>query len=449
MKRALLIAGVLIALGAFAAQAADCEEPTAECYNKGASLSSGNFRILDPQHAAFGGTSSSSSNSFRLLGAIGDLAIGWSSNSDSLQLKSGFLYFPLIISPNITAATPGTTSVTLTWSPLRATLQTTAGLVNTTYQVCYGTSTPSTCISATPTSTVVSPLSTSTTYVFRVQAFDFYGNLISESEIVSATTTATPTPTPGGGGGGGGGGSIPTPTPGCTLTGLAFPYGTVHVMFNGVEVTTTPTNGDAVFTVNRANLPPGSVNFGFWGTDRLGRRSVTWSWSVPITGCGGGRVTGLIVPPTIIVSPTSLAVGGTVTVVGESVPGATVEVVMNPSGRTASVVVAPNGSYSATLPTSGLTSGIYDIKARTLLLPANDQSTWSQTIQIGVGVPAPAACNHPPDVNRDTRINLVDFSVMAFWWRKTLPGDSAVDLNCDTVLTLADFSILAYHWTGR
>jgi len=62
MKRALLIAGLVIVLGTLSAVAADCEEPTAECYNKGASLSSGNFRILDPQHAAFGGTSSSSSN---------------------------------------------------------------------------------------------------------------------------------------------------------------------------------------------------------------------------------------------------------------------------------------------------------------------------------------------------------------------------------------------------
>jgi hypothetical protein len=84
-----------------------------------------------------------------------------------------------------------------------------------------------------------------------------------------------------------------------------------------------------------------------------------------------------------------------------------------------------------------------------LLLPASDQSTWSQTIQIGVGVPAPAACNHPPDVNHDTRINLVDFSIMAFWWRRAVLPDNANDLNCDNVVNLADFSILAYHWTGR
>jgi hypothetical protein len=60
-----------------------------------------------------------------------------------------------------------------------------------------------------------------------------------------------------------------------------------------------------------------------------------------------------------------------------------------------------------------------------------------------------AGCSHPSDVNRDTRIDLVDFSIMAFWWRKSLPADSAVDLNCDSQLSLADFSILAYYWTGR
>jgi hypothetical protein len=218
-------------------------------------------------------------------------------------------------------------------------------------------------------------------------------------------------------------------------------------MYNGVEVATTTTDGAAVFSVNPSALPSGTTNFGFWGTDRLGRRSVTWAFSVPIT--GSGRVHGLIIPPTIIVTPTQLDVGGSITVQGESVPGATVEVSLSPSGRTAMVVVAANGSYTATLSTTGLTPGVYDVKARTLLLPANDQSTWSQTIQIGAGVPAPIGCNHPPDVNHDTRIDLVDFSIMAYWWHRDVGAENANDLNCDLKVDLADFSILAYHWTGR
>src|SRR5512134_3558138 len=136
MKRALIIAALGIALVGLVARAADCEEATAECYNKGASLSSSHYRILDPQHAAFGGTSSSSSDSFRLLGAIGDLAIGASSNSLSLQLKSGFLYWPLIISPNPLSLTMGTTTATISWTPLRSGLETTAGLINQGYKVC-------------------------------------------------------------------------------------------------------------------------------------------------------------------------------------------------------------------------------------------------------------------------------------------------------------------------
>jgi hypothetical protein len=52
-------------------------------------------------------------------------------------------------------------------------------------------------------------------------------------------------------------------------------------------------------------------------------------------------------------------------------------------------------------------------------------------------------------VNRDTKINLVDFSVMAYWWRRSVDASNASDLNCDLTVNLADFSILAYHWTGR
>lgn len=428
------------------AHAADCldpyGEPTAECYNKGASLSGDGLRILDPQHGAFGGEYMEG-GSFKMFGTVGDLAIGWSSGSSALQLKSGFLYWPLIIAPNITGVTTTTNSATITWSQLRGGLGTQAGLTNLSYRVCHGTTSPPiTCVSASPGSTAVGSLAASTTHYFRVKAFGYYDstNPISESEIVSATTQ-----TSGGGGGGGGGGYIPPST--VSLTGLAFPYATVHIMLNGVEIATTPTDANAVFNVNTSIVQPGTTNYGFWGVDRLGRRSVTWAFSVPIG--GSGRVRGLILPPTIVVNPVQLNPGGTVTVQGESVPGASAEVVMSPGGRSAMVTVGANGAYTATLSTAGLSSGVYDIKARTRLLPANDQSTWSQTIQIGVGVPAPAACNHPPDVNRDTRIDLVDFSIMAFWWRRDVGADNANDLNCDTRVDLQDFSILAYHWTGR
>jgi hypothetical protein len=44
-------------------------------------------------------------------------------------------------------------------------------------------------------------------------------------------------------------------------------------------------------------------------------------------------------------------------------------------------------------------------------------------------------------------VNLVDFSILAYWYLKPNP-DPKVDLNSDGIVDLVDFSILAYYWTG-
>ncbi len=56
------------------------------------------------------------------------------------------------------------------------------------------------------------------------------------------------------------------------------------------------------------------------------------------------------------------------------------------------------------------------------------------------------------DLNEDGRCNLVDFSIAAFWYKKTLTPEFTVreknHLNGDGKLDLIDFSIMAFYWTG-
>ncbi len=51
------------------------------------------------------------------------------------------------------------------------------------------------------------------------------------------------------------------------------------------------------------------------------------------------------------------------------------------------------------------------------------------------------------DPNNDGRVNLVDFSIAAYWYKKSSPPAN-VDLNSDGKVDLIDFSIMAYYWTG-
>jgi len=51
------------------------------------------------------------------------------------------------------------------------------------------------------------------------------------------------------------------------------------------------------------------------------------------------------------------------------------------------------------------------------------------------------------DMNGDQRVNLIDFSILAYWYKRPNPLAS-VDLNKDGKVDLVDVSILAFYWTG-
>jgi len=65
---------------------------------------------------------------------------------------------------------------------------------------------------------------------------------------------------------------------------------------------------------------------------------------------------------------------------------------------------------------------------------------------------APVRGPEKADLNGDNKVNLVDFSIAAFWYKRTLSADFVTieksKLNGDGKVTLVDFSIMAYYWTG-
>jgi len=55
-------------------------------------------------------------------------------------------------------------------------------------------------------------------------------------------------------------------------------------------------------------------------------------------------------------------------------------------------------------------------------------------------------CPAKGDVNNDCKVNLVDFSIAAYWYKRPSPPAN-VDINSDGVVTLVDFSIMAFYWS--
>jgi len=76
---------------------------------------------------------------------------------------------------------------------------------------------------------------------------------------------------------------------------------------------------------------------------------------------------------------------------------------------------------------------------------AEIESDFGKTIGLGVGQDAPADLGLRADLNRDSKVNLVDFSILLSFWTT---DDANADINEDGTVGLPDFSIMLFQWTG-
>jgi hypothetical protein len=126
------------------------------------------------------------------------------------------------------------------------------------------------------------------------------------------------------------------------------------------------------------------------------------------------------------------------------VPGAAVGVVITDGALTLSVltgVANEDGTYLLSVARSLVQSPGIALRALA--------SIESLRSPFGLAVRAPISSRAAlrGDLNKDGRVNLTDFSILAYWHDRSSPPAS-VDLNGDGTITLVDFSILTYYWTG-
>ena len=110
------------------------------------------------------------------------------------------------------------------------------------------------------------------------------------------------------------------------------------------------------------------------------------------------------------------------------------------------------GLWFYKLDTLELENGDHTTKARAKV--ASDISTFSRSLAFSVGneKPKPPLGILKGDLNKDGRVNLVDFSIAAYWYQRSLSAAfkpiEIERLNGDGKIDLVDFSIMAYYWTG-
>jgi len=252
----------------------------------------------------------------------------------------------------------------------------------------------------------------------------------------------------GGGSGGRGGSTQELGDTQITISGVGYPGRTINFLLDTESIGSVRPDSSGRFEF-AADADPGTATLGMWSTDANGVRSLTLNNTFDVTQGAITNLRGIILPPTISVVNPNVNPGDIVNVSGQSAAGATVELHINDSDPVETVTANSAGRWTFALDTGTLSISEHSLRARAIIgsPPLTTQSTFSSTLQLFVGVDGRAT--QPSDLNRDGFVNLIDFSILIFWWQST-GGDSdpPADINQNANVGLEDFSILLFNWTG-
>lgn len=254
---------------------------------------------------------------------------------------------------------------------------------------------------------------------------------------------------------GGGGGGYLAPATGVVFSGRAYPKSTVTLLKDGQIIVVTIAGPDARFEVDVSGLAAGNYTFAIYGEDSQGLRSSLFTFPVFITSGVTTKIGGIFIAPTIAVDKSEVKRGDNIAIFGQSAPTSEITISVNSDEEVfVKKMSDASGAYLLNFDTSVLEIGQHNTKSKVAL--NGDISSFSKVIGFTVGTKnikaeLPRAITKG-DVNNDRRVNLVDFSIAAYWYKRSLSASFMVVekglLNGDGKVDLVDFSIMAFYWTG-
>lgn len=266
------------------------------------------------------------------------------------------------------------------------------------------------------------------------------------------TTVSTPeTPvTPAAAAPSGGGGTVSVITTGANFSGRAYPLSKVTILKDGQIAAATIAGPDSNFSISLTGLSDGNYNFSVLGEDKNGRHSTLFTFPVFITRGVIMSISGIFIAPTISVDKNEVKRGDNIGIFGQSISNSDITIAVNSENEIFLKTKADkDGVYLYDFDTSELENGSHFTKSKAAL--GSQISVFSKTVGFSVGFKNVFAAEgkYPAkgDLTNDRRVNIVDFSVAAYWYKRPSPPQ-AVDLNGDGKVDLTDFSIMAYYWTG-
>ena len=230
------------------------------------------------------------------------------------------------------------------------------------------------------------------------------------------------------------------------LRGKAYPNSTINILLDGKKLGTALADSNADFLFTTSDITPGTETFSFSATDQKGTVSLTSSVVFDVIQSAVTTVANIFLPPTLDLSSTQVSPGGLLTISGQSVPTAKVATQIDTAASsTYTSTVDGGGNWALQFDTSSLATGNHTAKAA-FQLSDQIKSGFGRSLSFTIGTGAGGgSCSASADLNTDTKVNLIDFSIFLTFWGSTGPRG---DFNCDQQVNLADFSIMLFNWTG-
>lgn len=254
----------------------------------------------------------------------------------------------------------------------------------------------------------------------------------------------------------GGGGGVSTRGAQVVLSGRAYPRSEITILKDAQVVATTISDENAHFQVAVKDLAAGTYIFSIYSEDTKGVRSSLFTFPVTVSRGILAKIDSIFIAPTITGDKIEVKKGEPITLFGQSYPSSEVTIEVNSiEPHFVKTHVGNDGVYLRVFDSSVLELGQHHAKARsTADLEISSQSAvYEFTVgNKNVYAEESIACSKIADFNADCRVNLIDFSIAAFWYFRALSPAFAerekVHLNGDGKINLVDFSIMAFYWTG-
>lgn len=247
------------------------------------------------------------------------------------------------------------------------------------------------------------------------------------------------------------------PVTNITFLGIGYPNSEITLLKDGQIVKTVTTDENSKFEVAALDLSDGFYVFSMYARDYKDKRSMLYMVPVNVSKGGTIQVSDIILPPTVHVDKAEVKHGSRITFFGQSFPNADIDLTIfrGEDEIFTSDESYDDGIYTHNYETKDLEKLEYLVKAKAKTKDGQKQTDYSNTISFRVGeqnIEGEDTEFMKGDMNQDSKVNLVDFSVAAFWYGRSISNSFKIievrHGSGDRDIDLVDFSIIAYHWTG-